>query len=126
MGRGVLRGARGGAALTLLSISGLLFSCSSAGPAPAAGAGVRQATAESPAAALSTAAPGAAARGVGAAGAVAAIPPVHVLDTFDAPELEKYFEDVARKVSPAVVAISATEAPVDNDGARATHRADEI
>jgi len=117
---------RGGAALALLSLSGLLFSCASSGAAPGSGAHVRQANAKSAPGALSTAAPGTAAGGLGAAAGMASGAPVHVNDTFDAVELERYFEEVARRVSPAVVAISATEAPVDNDGARATHRADEI
>src|SRR5437764_8735747 len=42
---------------------------------------------------------------------------IEVVDNFGAVELEHQFEVVARRVSPAVVAISATEAAVDADGA---------
>ena len=48
---------------------------------------------------------------------------VQFTDTFEAPELEKQFELVARRVSPAVVAISATDVQVDGDGIQ---RHDEI
>jgi S1-C subfamily serine protease len=42
---------------------------------------------------------------------------INVFDNFGVPELEQRFEAVARQVSPAVVAISATEAPVESDPA---------
>ena len=51
------------------------------------------------------------------AGASAASDRVEVVDNFGAGELEHQFEVVAQRVSPAVVAISATDATVDADGA---------
>jgi S1-C subfamily serine protease len=47
--------------------------------------------------------------------ATAASARIAVTDNFGAPDLEQQFEDVANRVSPAVVAISATEAPIDAD-----------
>ena len=58
-----------------------------------------------------------------AARATAASDHVEVVDNFGAPELEQKFEDVSRRISPAVVAISATEAPLETD---ATLRSDDI
>src|SRR4051794_4200264 len=111
MGRGFVRGAllRGGArggAVALFGLSGLLFSCSTAGVAATA----RQARAGGAPAAQ-------------AADALASDRPVQVTDTFDAAELEKQFEAVARRVSPAVVAISATDTSVQAAG---IDRADEL
>ena len=48
---------------------------------------------------------------------------IAVTDNFAAPDLEQHFEDIANRVSPAVVAISATEAPIDAD---AGLRADDL
>jgi serine protease Do len=51
----------------------------------------------------------------GSARAITAADHIDVVDNFGAAALEQRFEDVARKASPAVVAISATEAPVANN-----------
>ena len=55
--------------------------------------------------------------------ATAAAARIAVTDNFAAPDLEQQFEEVANRVSPAVVAISATEAPIDAD---AGLRADDL
>jgi serine protease Do len=110
MGSRFLRGARGGA-VALIGLSGLLFSCSSGlahGDRPFGGAA-------QPAAAHSANAQGQPSAQGGRE--------VQFTDTFEAPELEKQFELVARRVSPAVVAISATDVQVDGDGIQ---RHDEI
>jgi serine protease Do len=106
MGRGVVRGARGGA-VALIGLSGLLFSCSTLGLAPR----------DPPPHADSPNLPQQASQtGAAAAGTPAGSQPIRVVDTFDAAELEKQFEQLARRVSPAVVAISATDVQVDADG----------
>ena len=95
MGSRVVRGARGGA-VALVGLSGVLFSCSAMGLSQ--GGQARAQSAQSP------------------AQSPAVAQDVRVTDTFDAPELEKQFEAVAKRVSPAVVAISATDVPVDAEG----------
>ena len=47
---------------------------------------------------------------------------VEVSDNFDVPDLEKRFEDVAERLSPSVVAISATDARVEADDALRSNR----
>jgi serine protease Do len=54
---------------------------------------------------------------------IAAADHVRVVDNFDAADLEQHFQDVARRISPAVVAISATEATVDTES---TLRSDDL
>jgi S1-C subfamily serine protease len=51
----------------------------------------------------------------GGSQATAASAKISVSDNFGAPDLEQHFEAVANRVSPAVVAISATEAPIEAD-----------
>ena len=93
--RRLARPGRGGRTVALLSLSGLLLaSCSSLGRSQ-----------------------------TNAARAIPASDKIEVLDNFSAPELEQKFEDVSRRVSRAVVAISATEATVETD---ATLRSDDI
>lgn len=48
---------------------------------------------------------------------------IEVVDNFGAADLEQRFRDVAKRVSPCVVAISATESPVESE---ATLRSDEL
>src|SRR4051794_266998 len=107
MGSRFLRGARGGA-VALVGLSGLLFSCSSG-----------LARSDRP---FGSAQPAAAHPG-NTQGQSQGSREVQFTDTFEAPELEKQFELVARRVSPAVVAISATDVQVDGDGIQ---RHDEI
>jgi len=59
----------------------------------------------------------------GAARATAASDRIEVVDNFGATDLEHRFEDVASRVSAAVVAISATESAIETD---ATLRSDDI
>jgi serine protease Do len=85
----------------------MLFSCSHAGPATsrAGGAiGAQQADSSDGSGAAPVLSPSA-----------GQPPAVRVSDTFDAPQLEQQFELVARRVSPAVVAISATDSHLDTD-----------
>jgi serine protease Do len=121
MGRGVIGGARYGA-VALLGLSGFLVSCSNAGPTASRATG-RTAGQTTLAAGRDEAGASAASVGPSAAGAPAAL---HFSDTFDAADLEKQFEAVARRVSPAVVAISATETRVDADSNQGTQRSEEI
>ena len=94
----------------------MLFSCSNAGPAVgragsgAIGAQQADSTDGSGAAPILSPSPG-------------QPPAVRVSDTFDAQELEQQFEQVARRVSPAVVAISATDSRLDADD---TQRSDDL
>jgi S1-C subfamily serine protease len=88
----------------------MLFSCSHAGPAVnhAGGAiGAQQADSSD---------------GSGAAPILSPTngqpPAVRVSDTFDAQQLEQQFEQMARRVSPAVVAISATDSHLDTEDAQ--------
>ena len=94
MGVRIAQSGRGGA-VALLGLSGLLASCSTLGLAPLDRA----------------------------AGAGTASARLEVVDNFGAADLEKHFEGVASRVSPTVVAISATEATVDTD---ANLRSDDI
>src|SRR5690348_5509457 len=55
--------------------------------------------------------------------AVPASAKIEVIDNFGAAELEQKFEDVAKRISPSVVAISATEAAMETDSG---FRADDI
>ncbi|HSU66077.1 MAG TPA: trypsin-like peptidase domain-containing protein [Tepidisphaeraceae bacterium] len=55
--------------------------------------------------------------------AIAAADHIQVIDNFSARDLEQRFEDVAKRVSPSVVAISATESAVETD---ATLRSDDL
>jgi S1-C subfamily serine protease len=59
----------------------------------------------------------------GESSAIAAADHVHVVDNFNAPDLEQCFEAVAKKASATVVAISATESPIESD---ATLRSDDL
>src|SRR6266403_2834318 len=93
MGLRVVFRARGGTVALLAVLSGSLASCT-------AGSGAQSAARATPASAK-----------------------IDVQDNFGAPDLEEKFEAVAKRVSPSVVAISATEAAVDADGAMG---ADEI
>jgi len=106
MGSGYVRSARSGT-IALIGLSGMLFSCSHAGPAISRGGGALSAQQ-----ADST-------DGSGAAPILSPSssqpPAVRVCDTFDVQELEQQFEEVARRVSPAVVAISATDTRLDTD-----------
>jgi S1-C subfamily serine protease len=95
MGR-FAQGARGMSA-ALLALSGLLFSCNMRGT-------------------------GIARNGAAGGSAEEASGRVEIADNFDAPDLERHFEDVARRLSPAVVAISATDAKVEADDALRSDR----
>ena len=55
--------------------------------------------------------------------AIVASARINVIDNFGAPELEQKFEDIATRISPCVVAISATEAAMETDSG---FRADDI
>jgi serine protease Do len=55
--------------------------------------------------------------------AIPASAKIEIVDNFGAAELEQKFEDVAKRISPAVVAISATEAAMETDSG---FRADDI
>src|SRR4051794_5345618 len=85
MGR-IFHAAHGGA-VAILGLSGLLFSCTTLGLTPA--------------------------REAQGGPAATASHKISVADNFDAPDLEKQFELIARRVAPAVVAISGTEARID-------------
>ncbi|HET6248282.1 MAG TPA: trypsin-like peptidase domain-containing protein [Tepidisphaeraceae bacterium] len=85
--------ARGGSA-ALLALSGLLFSCSSAGSAS-------RTAVVAPAEHASH---------------------VEISDNFDIPDLEQHFLDVAKRLSPSVVAISATDAKLEADDALRSDR----
>src|SRR5689334_17555813 len=64
------------------------------------------------------------AMGNGAGGrAIVAADHVRMVDNFDAADLEQHFQDVAKRISPAVVAISATESTVDTEN---TLRSDDL
>ncbi len=115
MASGVLRGARGGA-VAILGLCGFLFSCSTVGSAPSGSAAAAGGSADLARTAAGDPAP------AGTESAARA-PAMRVTDTFDAVDLEKQFEAVARRVSPAVVAISATESKIDSDVAQ---RSDEV
>ncbi|MDB5293057.1 MAG: protease Do [Phycisphaerales bacterium] len=95
MGRCIVHSARGGV-VALFSLSGLLLSCNSIG-----------------------ATPGHAAQAPPPSGSA---PKLAVSDTFGAADLEKRFEEVARKAAPSVVAISATDATVEADDALRSNR----
>ncbi len=106
MGSGFVRSARCGA-IALIGLSGMLLSCSHAGPVASRATGTfgaEQAGSTDRSAAGGLLSPS------------ASLPPaVRFSDTFDAQELEQQFEQVARRVSPAVVAISATDSRLDAD-----------
>ena len=73
--------------------------------------------------ALTAALPSCSVAGLGTGAAIPASDKVQVVDNFGASDLEKRFEEVARRVSPTVVAISATEATIETD---ASLRTDDI
>lgn len=56
-------------------------------------------------------------------GATLAADHIEVVDNFGAADLEQRFQDVAKRVSPSVVAISATESPIEGE---ATLRSDDL
>ncbi|HWE04764.1 MAG TPA: trypsin-like peptidase domain-containing protein [Tepidisphaeraceae bacterium] len=87
MGRRFVRGASGGAAI-IVSLSGLLFSCSA----------VEKPSNQS-----------------AASGAAGASQQFELSDNFGVFDLEQRFEAVTRHVAPAVVAISATDAKLETD-----------
>ncbi|HEY2588855.1 MAG TPA: trypsin-like peptidase domain-containing protein [Tepidisphaeraceae bacterium] len=55
--------------------------------------------------------------------AIVAADHIRIVDNFDAADLEQRFQDVAKRISPAVVAISATESTVDTEN---TLRSDDL
>lgn len=59
----------------------------------------------------------------GSAAAIVAAEHIEVVDNFGAADLEQRFQDVAKRISPCVVAISATESTIETE---ATLRSDEL
>ena len=86
------------AAFALVGVSGLLVSCAASINAPKSSTPASSAIPRVPADFAS-----------------ATRSQIHIEDDFDAPGLEQQFEAVARRATPAVVAISAIDTPLSSD-----------